>query len=228
MKLQKVTSSSLQLHGRWYDDACGTAFALELLGERWSLLIVRELMFGGRRFSDLRASLPGISARVLTERLAGLEAAGVVRRTKLAQVPGVKVYELTEWGNKADAALMELGRWAAMSQHHNPTLPLSPASLMMSFRTMFDAQLAGTLTVFGIIVLGSESFTVTISDGKLAIRRGQFEPAHFTLFAPDAMTIAALVYGKVSFAQLDPLKVQGSEAAMQSFVDLFHLPKKLD
>jgi hypothetical protein len=93
---------------------------------------------------------------------------------------------------------------------------------------MFDAQLAGTLTVVGVIVVGSETFTVTISDGKLAIRRGQFEPAQFTLFAPDAMTIAALVYGKVSFAQLDPLKVQGSEAAMQSFVDLFHLPKKLD
>lgn len=228
MKLQKVTKSSLQLHGRWYDDACGTAFALELLGERWSLLIVRELMFGGRRFSDLRASLPGISARVLTERLAGLETAGVVRRTKLAQVPGVKIYELTEWGNKVDVALMELGRWAAMSQHHDPTLPLSPVSLMMSFRTMFNPQLAGKLALVGVIVVGAESFTATISDGKLAIHRGRADTAQFTLIAPDAMTIAAAVYGKVSHAKLDHLEVQGNQVAVQTYVDLFHLPKKLD
>src|SRR3546814_14478869 len=70
-------------HGKWYDDACGTALALELLGERWSLLIVRELMFGGRRFTDLRAGLLGISAKVLTERLEGLEQAGVVQRRQL-------------------------------------------------------------------------------------------------------------------------------------------------
>ena len=79
MKLQKET----KLHGRWYDDACGTAFALELLGERWSLLVVRELMLGPRRFSDLRASLPGVSAKVLTERLATLAETGVLRRYKL-------------------------------------------------------------------------------------------------------------------------------------------------
>ena len=84
MKLQKETKNATnryevaQKHGRWYDDACGTAFALELVGERWSLLIVRELMFGGRRFSDLRAGLPGISAKVLTERLEGMEAAGKI------------------------------------------------------------------------------------------------------------------------------------------------------
>src|SRR3954468_15141234 len=98
MKSQKIIRSEEGLRKRWYDDACGTAFALELLGERWSLLIVRELMFGGRRFSDLRASLPGISAKVLTERLEGLEAARVIRRGELDQAPGVKVYELTEWG----------------------------------------------------------------------------------------------------------------------------------
>ena len=68
MKLQKETES----HGKWYQDACGTAFAMEIIGERWALLIIRELMLGGRRFSDLRASLPGISAKVLTERLTGL------------------------------------------------------------------------------------------------------------------------------------------------------------
>lgn len=228
MKLQKETKPSLQPHGRWYDDACGTAFALELLGERWSLLIVRELMLGGRRFSDLRASLPGISAKVLTERLAGLETAGVVRRSELAQVPGVKVYELTEWGMKADTAIMELGRWAAMSPRHDPTLPLSPVSLMMSFRTMFDAQRAGGLALVGVMLVGPESFTVTVADGQLAIRRGRSEAAQFTLIAPEAMTIAAAVYGKVAFAELDLLQVQGNKAAARTYVGLFHLPHKLD
>lgn len=227
MKLQKETKASLQLHGRWYDDACGTAFALELLGERWSLLIVRELMFGGRRFSDLRASLLGISAKILTERLAGLETAGVIRRSELDQLPGVSVYELTDWGKKADSAIMELGRWAAMSPRHDPTLPLSPVSLMLSFRTMFDARLAGGLALVGVIVIGPERFTVTVSEGKLEICRGRCDAAQFTLIAPSAMTIAAAVYGKASFAELDRLEVQGNEAAARTYVGLFHLPKKL-
>lgn len=228
MKLLKETQSSPQAHGRWYDDACGTAFALELLGERWSLLIVRELMFGGRRFSDLRASLPGISAKILTERLSGLEAAGVVRPSELEQMPGVKVYELTDWGKKADSAIMELGRWAAMSPRHDPTLPLSPVSLMLSFRTMFDARLARGLSLVGVILVGLDSFTVTVSDRTLAIRRGRFDAAQFTISAPDAMTIAAAVYGKVSFAELDHLQVRGNEAAARTYVGLFHLPTKLD
>ena len=84
MKLQKETKEGRIAHGRWYDDACGTAFALELVGERWSLLIVRELMLGGRRFTDLRGSLPGISAKVLTERLSRSWGAG--RRCRQATI----------------------------------------------------------------------------------------------------------------------------------------------
>jgi hypothetical protein len=123
---------------------------------------------------------------------------------------------------------MELGRWAATSPCHDPTLPLSPVSLMLSFRTMFDARLAGGLALVGVILVGPESFTVTVADGKLAIRRGRFDAAQFTLIAPDAMTIAAAVYGKASFAELDHLEVQGDEAAAQTYVGLFHLPRKLD
>lgn len=227
MKLQKETDRTLQLHGRWYDDACGTAFALELLGERWSLLIVRELMFGGRRFSDLRTSLPGISAKVLTERLEGLEAAGIVYRSELEQAEGVKVYALTAWGKKADVAIMELGRWAAMSPHHDPTLPLSPASLMMSFLTMLDARRADGLSLIGVMNIGAESFTLTIAGGKLAIRRGRSDEAQFTLSAPDAMTIAAAVYGKLPLSSLEGLTVQGKAALARRCVGLFRLPKKL-
>ena len=133
-------------HGKWYGDACGTAFAMELVGERWSMLIIRELMLGGRRFSDLRGSLPGISAKVLTERLAGLEQAGVLTRRKLPPPAATQVYELTQWGYLAEPAIQELGRWAARSPAHDPTLPLSPVGFMLSLRTMLDKEGAKTFS----------------------------------------------------------------------------------
>ena len=101
MKLQKETESSDARHGRWYEDACGTAFAMELVGERWSLLVIRELMLGPRRFSKLKNALNGISAKVLTERLESLERAGAVVRRTLPAPANVQVYELTEWGYQA-------------------------------------------------------------------------------------------------------------------------------
>src|SRR3546814_14183972 len=95
-------------HGKWYDDACGTALAPELLGERWSLLIVRELMFGGRRFTDLRAGLPGISAKVLTERLERLEQAGVVQRRPLPPHASTHIHDLPDWAYRAEASTTDM------------------------------------------------------------------------------------------------------------------------
>src|SRR5947209_6937624 len=111
MESQKVTPLSPVPSRRRCDDACGTAHALDLIGERWALLVMRELMLGPKRFSDLKADLPGISANVLTQRLEGLEATGLVRRRRLPP-PGVaQVYELTEWGYEAEPIVQELGRW---------------------------------------------------------------------------------------------------------------------
>jgi len=143
VKLQKITTDGIQpRHGRRYRDACGAAFALELLGERWALLIMRELMFGPRRFGALRAGLPAISARVLAERLGDLEAAGVLRHATLPPPASVPVYELTEWGYQADEAMLALCRWALLSPGHDPTLPLSAAALIMSLRATFRAERA--------------------------------------------------------------------------------------
>ncbi len=224
MKLQKETSP----HGKWYDDACGTAFALELVGERWSLLIVRELMFGPRRFTDLRAGLPSISAKVLTERLEGLERAGIVQRRHLPPPVAAQVYELTEWGYGAEESIQALGRWAARSPGHDPTLPLSAASLMMSFRTMFDAARAGDLAVTGSISVGDERFLVTVKDGALRAERGQAESPRFGLSAPSAMPIAGVVYGKIPLQELAGagLRVEGDRDMVRRFIDLFHLPRQ--
>src|SRR3546814_11462080 len=102
MESQKVTSVRQAAAKRRYDDACGTAHALDLVGERWALLVMRELMLGSKRFSTLRADLPGISANVLTQRLEGIEAAGIVVRRKLTPPSGAQVYEHTEWGIEAE------------------------------------------------------------------------------------------------------------------------------
>ncbi len=173
MKLQKETDSSRELHGKWYQDACGTAFAMEIVGERWSILIIRELMLGGRRFSDLRASLPGISAKVLTERLGGLESAGVLARRKLPPPASSQVYELTEWGYLAEPAIQELGRWAARSPQHNPQLPLSPVSFMLSLRTMIDRAAARLLDVSVGVTVAGESFVAELRGGQMPVRRAE-------------------------------------------------------
>src|SRR3712207_6280268 len=128
MKSQKVTKEGLTSR-RSYDDACGAAHALDLVGERWALLVMRELMLGPKRFSDLRADLPGISANVLTQRLEGLEASGVLVRRRLPPPASVQVYELTPWGYESEPIFQALGRWAARSPQHDPSLPLSAVSL---------------------------------------------------------------------------------------------------
>jgi DNA-binding HxlR family transcriptional regulator len=228
MKLQKETESRKSAHGKWYDDACGTAFALELVGERWSLLIVRELMFGGRRFTDLRAGLPGISAKVLTERLDGLEQAGIVQRRQLPPPASTQIYELTPWGYEAEDAIKALGRWAASSPGHDHTLPLSAASFMLSLRTMFDAGRAGDLAVTGAIQIGREDFFVEVGQARLRAERGEIEAPDFVFAAPAASAIAFAVYGKVPFDGLAGmgLSVDGDRAAASRFIDCFHLPGK--
>jgi len=229
MKLQNETESSRQTHGKWYDDACGTAFALELVGERWSLLIVRELMFGGRRFTDLRGGLPGISAKVLTERLESLDAAGIVQRRQLPPPAATQVYELTRWGYAAEESIKTLGRWAASSPDHDKTLPLSPASFMLSLRTMVDESRAGDLAVTGAVHIGSDRFHVEVKDGRFRAERGEIEAPDFTFAAPAASPIAFAVYGKPPFDSLAGmgLSVTGDRDAAGRFIDLFHLPEPI-
>src|SRR5438309_4007503 len=110
---------------RTYGDACGVARALDRVGERWALMVVRELLLGAKRFTDLRAGLPHVSADVLAQRLRELEEAGVVQRRKLPPPAAVQVYELTAWGRELEPAVMALGAWGARA-------PLAPRELGMS------------------------------------------------------------------------------------------------
>lgn len=228
MKLKKVTHPAKPAKTRWYDDACGTALALELVGERWSLLIVRELMFGGRRFGELKANLPGISANILTQRLEGMEESGILTRRKLPPPASVQIYELTQWGYESETAIKELGRWAARSPDHDTTLPLSAASIMLSFRTMISAERAGDLSATFGFRMGPERFVGEIRDGMIHIRRE--EPADADLvFTTDPMSLGAVVYGGMPLAEAEAagmVRVEGDRALAERFPTLFVLPPK--
>ncbi len=230
MKLEKVTDSRKKAEKRWYDDACGTALAMELVGERWSLLIVRELMFGPRRFGELRGGLPGISANVLTQRLEGMEAAGIVERHKLPPPASVQVYGLTPWGYESEVVIQELGRWAVRSPDHDTTLPLSAASIMMSFRTMIDRSRSGAFGASVGFRFGPETFVARVDADGIAIRRD--DPADSdALFVSDPVTLASIVYGgrPIADAEADgALKLSGDRALAERFVTLFTLPQKVE
>lgn len=229
MKLPKETAEPEQ-HGKWYADACGTAFAMELIGERWSMLVIRELMLGGRRFSDLRASLPGISAKVLTERLTGLEKAGVLARRMLPPPGAAQVYELTEWGYLAEPAIQELGRWAARSPGHDPTLPLSPVSFMLSLRTMLDQEAATEVTGTIGFEIGGESFVGRLSGDKLPIERGSTAGSDVVFRAATPMELAALFYGKMppgEWQRAPGRAIEGDRVLARRFLALFSLPEKV-
>lgn len=215
--------------GRRYEDACAAAHALDLVGERWALLVMRELMLGPKRFSDLRASLPGISANVLTQRLEGLEAAGVLVKHRLPPPSNVQVYELTAWGYEAEPIFQALGRWAARSPFHDASLPFSAASLFLSFRTMFDATRAGDLEARLGFDLGSEQFVVRISGGRLKGSRGGLERADVTFRGPPT-SVAGAVYGGVPIPELEAqgaLTVEGDRALAERFITFFPLPEKV-
>lgn len=228
MTLEKITHKPEGSRKRSYDDACAAAHALDLVGERWALLVMRELMLGPKRFSDLRAALPGISANVLTQRLEGLEEVGVLIRRELPPPYSARVYELTEWGAEAEPIFQALGRWAARSPLHDPTRPFSTNSLVLSLRTMFSAERARGSACELALTIGHETFRVTVTNGQIAIERGDATGAD-AILEGDARAIAAAIYGGVPLQALEAsgaLKASGDRALLARFFTLFPLPPK--
>ena len=228
MQSEKITNEAHASRERRYDDACGTALALEFIGERWSLLIMRELVFGPRRFGEIRANLPGISANVLTQRLESLEDTGIVRRFRLPSPANVQVYDLTEWGREAAPLMRDMGRWAARSPRHDPRLFMSAASAMMSLQALVDHTRAAELTVSVAFHFPGEDFIATVTGGEICVSRGAIDAPDLA-FTGDTMAMRRTIYGKA------PLTKDGADGTLafagdadlaQSFVDLFALPAK--
>lgn len=215
---------------RTYDDGCAAAHALDLVGERWALLIVRELLLGPKRFADLRTGLPNASPDILSRRLRGLEGTGVVRRRKLPPPAASWVYELTDWGLELEPAIVSLGRWGARSPTKPHDAELSVDSLILSFRTMFDPLVADGLEASYELRLGEDRFRAVVANGNFEISRGNAERPD-AIIESDPATLAALVYADRQLAEAlrsGDVKIEGDESVVARFLDLFPLPEPAD
>ena len=212
---------------RTYCDGCAAAHALDLVGERWALLVVRELLLGPKRFTDLRAGLPGVSPNVLAHRLRELEAAGVVRRRKLPPPAASRVYELTDWGMELEPVIIRLGRWGARSPSRPRDAGLGVDSLILSFRTMFDPRAAEGLNASYELRFGEDRFRAEVAEGRFEVTRGAANRPGAIIEA-DPATLAALVYeGRELAEALDSgeIKIEGDRSAVERFLSLFPLPE---
>jgi DNA-binding HxlR family transcriptional regulator len=212
---------------RTYDDGCAAAHALDLIGERWALLVVRELLLGPKRFTDLRAGLPHASPNVLAQRLRELEAVGVVRRRKLPPPAASKVYELTDWGLELEPVIVRLGRWGARSPSRPRDAGLSVDSLILSCRTMFDPRAAEGLTASYELRLGEDRFHAKVADGRFEIARGNADRPD-AIVETDPATLAQLVYNGRPLAEATrsgDVEIEGDESAVERFLSFFPLPE---
>ncbi|WP_137681474.1 winged helix-turn-helix transcriptional regulator [Aurantiacibacter suaedae] len=200
MALRKLSNEPEQVHGRWYGDGCGMAMALEVLGERWSLPIVRELLLGPRRFSELRADLPGISARVLTERLNGLAETGLLQKVTLPSTVGVEAYELTQWGQQAEPIIREMALWAMRSDLHDETLPISASAFALTLPMTFDPSRGADSrgSTLGLEI-GQHRFIAWVTGATVIVRRGDTSTQDVIVRAESGNAMFALFYARMPF-----------------------------
>ena len=228
MTLEKITSSTSPPFKRRYDEACAATHAMDIIGERWAVPVMRELMLGPRRFSELKSSINGISANVLTQRLGSLEAAGVLGRRTLPPPASVQVYELTDWGYEAAPIFQVMGRWAVKSPMHDPTRPFSATSLMLSLRTMLDRDAADGLDGTILLRLGGEDYFWSKQGADIAIGRGPPEQRPRVTISGAPSILAGWFYGgeDAMLAAADQLSVEGDLDFAMRFADCFAMPDK--
>jgi DNA-binding HxlR family transcriptional regulator len=206
---------------RNYADPCGVARALGAVGERWALLVVRELLFGPKRFTDLSRGLPGMSQNVLSQRLRELEQAGVVRRAKLGPPASVQVYELTQRGRDLEPVLLALAAWGSRQP-----LPaggeLSLDALILALKSTFDPSAADGLRARYELRFGDDRFRAGIADGAFEVTRGSTDRPD-AVITTDAATLRAVVFGGRDAAEA--LHVSGDREAVNRFVSCFSRPK---
>jgi DNA-binding HxlR family transcriptional regulator len=195
-----------------------------LIGERWAMLVLRELAYGPRRFSELKADLYGISANVLAQRLGELEVRGLVRKIKLPPPASVHVYQATDWGLEVIPLMASIGRWAARSPLHNPALRMSHVSVVMSFQTLISPERAKGLDARVGFRFGDSNYVTTIRDGTLDVERSDCDDCDVT-FIGSPSEIAAVVHRG---APLETVKVEGDLQLANRFRTLFPLPPKVE
>jgi DNA-binding HxlR family transcriptional regulator len=212
---------------RKYEEGCAVSHALDVIGERWALLVVRELLLGPKRFTDLRGGMPGASPDVLAQRLRELKEAGVVRQHKLPPPAGSQVYELTDWGAELEPVLTRLGRWGSRS----PSMPYdadrSVDSLVLSLKALFDHTTAQGFSAAITLRLDENHFSIKIADGQLQLTRGKAQQAAATV-ETDPQTLAALIYRRRALDDVlrtGEVTISGDSGVAARFLQLFPLPE---
>ena len=204
-----------------YDEGCLAAHALNVVGDRWALLVVRELMLRPKRFQGIRAGLPGITAGVLARRLAQLAASGVVQHDA-----DLGTYTLTASGRALRPVLLALCDWGIRHPGHDPGRFISPTALTLSMAARVDRTAARGSGLVAGMASGRESFTLRLDDrGELVATPGLDPDRQFTLTG-DGNALARAAYGPRPLSELADaglVALQGDAAAAQAFVDLFQL-----
>jgi DNA-binding HxlR family transcriptional regulator len=212
---------------RSYGDACGVSRALDLVGERWALLVVRELLLGPKRFTDIREGLPHLSADVLAQRLRDLEQAQLLRRRRLPPPAASQVYELTPRGAALEPVLIALGRWGGANAPPPPDgVGMSPEAHIVSLRTLFDPELAGDFRATLEVRLGEHRFRADVADGRIEVGRGEAATADATIDT-DPGTLLALIHRRRELADAlhaGDIEIEGDELVVSRFLGLFPLP----
>ncbi|MEC3976922.1 winged helix-turn-helix transcriptional regulator [Amycolatopsis sp. H20-H5] len=211
---------------RTYGQFCGVARALELVGERWSMLIIRDLLLGPKRFTDLRTGLPRIPASILSSRLNDMESSGVLRRRVLPQLDAAVVYELTEYGAELDQILLQLGLWGARSlgvpgQQDVFTLD----SAILSLYTTFRAEAARNAHVSFELRYGPMVVHALVDGGALKVAEGSYPAADLVICSQ--ASLVPLLTGEVSADQAlrsGLVAIEGDPAHLELFTSLFHIP----
>ncbi len=203
-----------------YGQYCPVAHALDQVGDRWELLVVRELMLGQRRYTDLAEALPGIGSNILSSRLRDLESAGIVRKTKLPPPLAVTVYELTEHGRALEPVLRTLAQWGARSLGApDPGDCWSMYAVHVRFRP--DAAVDG---VYEIRFVGGETISLQVADGELVARRFPAEAPDLVVEAhPEALheLIQGTVGRRAALADGRVRIVVGTERRLWDLVAMF-------
>jgi len=201
-----------------FDQYCPVAHALSLVGERWALLIVRELLRGPKRYTDIADGLPGIPTNILASRLRDLEGAGVVQKRKLPPPAASTVYELTEYGQGLEEPVYALARWGARSLGPpKPEDELYPEWGLNAFSAIFNAGEANGLTETYVIKVDDDVFTARIVDGTLESSCGTADDADLVV-ETDKETFFLLCAGEVepvAAAKSGRVRYEGDRAVLQ-------------
>jgi DNA-binding HxlR family transcriptional regulator len=205
---------------RTYGDGCAIAHGLDLVGERWALLVVRELLLGPKRFTDLRKGLPNASPNVLSERLQELERAGVVKRDKLPPPAGSRVYALTDWGEQLEDVVTALGHWGARSPSLPQDAPLGADSVVLAIKARFDAAHADAPRGTYALRLGEDRFRVELSRDGIEAVRGDSQRPDATIAGEPDFVYAVLFEGRslTEAVRAKEIGVEGDEAAVARLV----------